>query len=109
MVPEGVADGYFACGVYVANDDTVVINAGTFNITDGAGIVARSGSTTVKSGVVFNMTTTNSSVTSGRVGDSRVVIPSGKELVIDNAANYPGGAPTLTNETSYEVYTINNN
>ena len=105
MSADGVADGYIACGLYVANSDTVMINAGTFNITDGVGIVARSGNTTVGADVVFNMLGDNE--TSGIVGDAnQPVLSSGHVLVVDLVANYPGGAPALTNNSSYTVYTV---
>ncbi|MBO7527809.1 MAG: hypothetical protein J6T74_07980 [Clostridia bacterium] len=97
--------GYVACGIYVANNDIVVVNGGTFNITNGVGILARSGNTTVKAGVVFNVSGNGEL---GKVGDSRVVLPAGEVLVVDYAANYPGGEPTLTNNTAYLVYTVNN-
>ena len=93
--------GYVACGAYIANNDELVINGGTFNIENGCGILARSGQTTVGPDVVINV----SGDMVGKVGDSRVVVPC-KELVIDYAAHYPGGEPTLVNETEYEVYTI---
>ena len=98
--------GYVACGIYVANADTVVVNGGTFNITNGVGILARSGNTTVKAGVVFNVSGNGEL---GKVGDSQVTVPSGEELVLDLKANYPGGTPTLNNNTTYEVYTVENN
>ncbi|MBO4554948.1 MAG: hypothetical protein J5713_04125, partial [Clostridia bacterium] len=103
MAPDGVSAGYVACGIYVANDDTVVVNGGTFNIADGVGIVARSGNTTVGANVVFNM---NGNRNLGKIGDSRIVIPSGNALVLDLAANYPGGDPTLTNNSSYQVAVV---
>ena len=96
--------GYVACGVYVANSDTVVINGGTFNITNGVGVLARSGNTTVGANVVFNVTGDG---TLGKVGDSKVTVPSGEVLVLDLAANYPGGVPTLVNNNSnYNIYNI---
>lgn len=94
-------NGYVACGIYVANSDTVTVNGGTFNVENGCGILARSGNTTVKAGVVFNVTGDGSL---GKVGDSNVTVPTGEELVLDTLAGYPGGTPTLTNNTSYEVY-----
>ena len=94
--------GYVACGIYVANNDTVIVNGGTFDITDGCGILARSGNTTVNGGT-FNVTGDGHL---GKVGDSQVVVPSGEVLVLDLQSNYPGGAPTLTNNTTHSVYTI---
>ena len=92
---------YIACGIYVANNDTVVVNGGTFNITNGVGILARSGNTTVNGGV-FNMLGDNT--LSGKVGDaSKPAIDAGAEIVWDFVAGYPGGDPELTNNTSYDV------
>lgn len=76
--------GYIACGIYAPNDDAVTVNDGTFNITGGAGIVARAGIVTVNGGT-FNTTGTET----GKVGDSRVVVPC-SALVFDSDANYPG-------------------
>ena len=100
-----VSSGYIACGVYVANSDTVEINGGTFNIKNGVGVVARSGNTTVSEDVVFNIVS-DGTINSGKVGDATINIEEPHELVIDYLANYPGGEPTLINETEYEVYEL---
>lgn len=75
--------GYVACGIYAPWKDNITVNGGTFNITGGAGIVARAGTVTVNSGE-FN-TTGNAT---GKVGDSRVVVPC-SALVFDSVAKYP--------------------
>ena len=75
--------GYVACGIYSPWKDVINVNGGTFNITNGAGIVARAGNVTI-SGGTFN-TTGNAT---GKVGDSRVVVPC-STLVFDAAAGYP--------------------
>ena len=97
-------DGYIACGVYVANNDTVVVSGGTFNITDGIGILARSGNTTVGEDVVFNI---EGNSLSGGVGDKSLNITSGSAIVKDltNPA-YPGGAPTVTNNNSNAIVVL---
>ena len=81
--------GYVACGVYLANADTLTINDGTFFITGGAGIVARAGHTEINGGS-FVCTGT----ATGKVGDSRVVVPC-NAIVFDEEAAYPG----LTDES----------
>ena len=95
--------GYVACGIYVANSDTVIVNGGTFNVTNGCGILARSGNTTVNAGATFNVTGDG---TTGKVGDSKVTVPTGAVLVYDLAANYPGGDPVLVNGTDYDVVAV---
>ena len=76
-------EGYVACGIYAPWNDNITVNGGIFNITGGAGIVARAGNVTVKGGEFH---TTGTAV--GKVGDSRVVVPC-SALVFDSAAKYP--------------------
>lgn len=85
--------GYVACGIYCPWKDNVTVSGGTFNITGGAGIVARSGTVTVTGGT-FNCT---GNVT-GRVGDSRVVVPC-SPVVFDSEAKYP----SMSNDSKIEV------
>lgn len=82
-------DGYVACGIYAPWKDQITVNGGTFHITGGAGIVARAGQVSVNGGTFI--CTGNAT---GKVGDSRVVVPCAA-LVFDSEANYPA----LTNES----------
>ena len=75
--------GYIACGIYAPWNDNVTVSGGTFNITNGAGIVARAGTVKVTDGT-FNCTGT----AEGYVGDSKNKVPCAA-LVFDAAANYP--------------------
>lgn len=77
--------GYIACGIYAPNDDTWNISGGTFNITNGVGVCQRAGTVNITGGT-FNVTGDGSL---GKVGDSRVVIPTGTAVVYDSKANYP--------------------
>ena len=86
-------EGYVACGIYAPWNDNITVNGGIFNITGGAGIVARAGNVTVNGGE-FN---TTGNVT-GKVGDSRVVVPCAA-LVFDSAAKYPA----LTNDSKIQI------
>ncbi len=86
--------GYIACGIYVANDDTVVVNGGTFNVVNGVGILARSGNTTVSDKVVFNVTS-DGSIKEGKVGDAKINIEIPHDIVVDSLSDYPGGVPTV--------------
>lgn len=85
--------GYVACGIYAPWKDNIVVNGGTFNITGGAGIVARGGIVVVNNGE-FNTTGNDT----GKVGDSRVVVPC-SALVFDSAAKYP----SLTNDSKIQI------
>ena len=85
--------GYVACGIYCPWKDNVTVSGGTFNITGGAGIVSRSGTVTVTGGT-FNCTGNKT----GKVGDSRVVVPC-SPVVFDSEANYP----SMSNDSKIEV------
>lgn len=78
-----VTEGYIACGIYAPWKDNVTVRGGTFNITNGAGIVARAGTVKVTDGT-FNCTGT----AEGYVGDSKNKVPCAA-LVFDKVANYP--------------------
>lgn len=78
------SSGYVACGVYAPWKDEFNITGGTFNITGGAGVVARAGMVNVSDNVVINCTGN----VIGKVGDSRVVVPC-SPIVFDSQANYP--------------------
>ena len=77
------SEGYIACGIYAPWNDNVTVSGGTFNITNGAGIVARAGTVKVKGGT-FNC----SGNSAGWVGDSKNKVPCAA-LVFDKNANYP--------------------
>lgn len=79
-----VTDGYIACGIYAPWNDNVTVSGGTFNITNGAGIVARAGTVKVTGGT-FNC---GDGTAKGWVGDSKNKVPNAA-LVFDEAANYP--------------------
>ena len=93
MSAAGKTAGYIACGIYVANSDTLIVKSGVvLNVEDGCGICARSGHTILEDGVIINATGTGS----GKVGDSPIQVPMGAKLVLDLKADYPGGKPDIT-------------
>lgn len=79
--------GYIANGVYCPSFDEIEIDGATFNITDGCCVLARAGKVSVKN-TTINMIYTDKALESGKVGDSRVVVPC-VPFVFDEAANYP--------------------
>ncbi len=78
-------EGYLSCAIYAPNDDTWTISGGTFNVKDGVAVCQRAGTVKITGGT-FNVTGDG---TTGKVGDSRVVVPSGSAVVYDSASNYP--------------------
>ena len=85
--------GCVACGIYAPWKDNINVTGGTFNITGGAGIVARAGSVSVS-----NATINTTGNATGKVGDSRVVVPC-SAIVFDSEAAYPA----LTNTSAISV------
>ena len=99
------SDGYVACGIYAPNDDTIIVTGGTFNIKNGAGVVVRGGKLTM-SGATFNYDN-DGSIQVGKVGDSRVVVPVGKDVVVDRVSTYPA-VDTIDVSGVADVYEIFN-
>lgn len=97
------SEGYLACGVYCANDDVFNINGGTFNITNGPGVLARAGQVNI--GKDVKITTSGTAV--GKVGDSRVVVPCSAIVFDEYGSGYPGltDAAKITVNSSAKLVT----
>ena len=93
------SEGCIACGINMGNSGEVTLNGGTFNITDGIGILARCGTLIANEGATFNCTGDQR----GQIGDSSVQIKAGSAIVVDEYANYPGGKPSVTNNGGYQL------
>lgn len=85
--------GYVACGIYSPWKDEISVSGGLFKVENGAGIVARGGKIAVSGGEFYV-----SGNATGKVGDSRVVVPCAP-LVYDSQANYPA----MTDESGISV------
>ncbi len=75
--------GYVSCGIYHPNKGTVNMTGGVINSSNGAGIVQRAGALNITGGVI-----NAKGSTTGKVGDSRVVV-SASAVVVDKEAAYP--------------------
>lgn len=94
-------DKYIACGIYLANKDTLVVNGGTFNIVGGVGILIRGGKATINN-VTINLD--NNGPVSGKIGDSREVVFSSRSIVVDKYSDYTD-CNNIEVNTKYKVYT----
>lgn len=74
-----------ACGIYAAWKDNIIVNDGTFDIERGVGVLCRGGKVTINGGT---FTTTDPDKKTGRVGDSRVVVPC-QTVYVDKDSQYP--------------------
>ena len=82
--------GYEACGIYVANNDNVIVGKDVeINVVNGCGILMRGGQVTVKKGVKINLTTDKSIDFTGYVGDNKTKM-SQSGIIYHESANYPG-------------------
>ena len=88
------SSGYVACGVYCPNDDSFEIDGCDVMVSGGCGVLSRAGKVLVKN---TSISTTGSAT--GKVGDSRVVVPC-SALVFDEEAAYP----SLSDDDSIVAY-----
>jgi hypothetical protein len=80
--------GYEAIGVYIANNDTFIMNDGEIVAIDGAGLVMRGGHVTINEGIIA---ATGEAGTTGWVGDNKTKM-SKSAIIYHESANYPGKA-----------------
>ena len=107
------SSGYVSCGIYHPNKGTVNMTGGTINSSNGAGIVQRAGVLNVTGGTIN--TDEKTANIFGKVGDSRVVVPS-SAIVIDKDANYPAlatlkstiGGDVVLNGKYDQIYILGN-
>ena len=84
------SDGYEACGIYVANDDKVIVGKNVeINVLNGCGILMRAGEVEVKKGVKINITTDKGNDFTGWVGDNKTKMTQ-SGIIYHESANYPG-------------------
>jgi len=76
------SSGYVACGIYHPQAGTLVVNGGSFIVNNGVGILMRGGTLTMNGGEI-----TTTGTTTGKVGDSRVVVAC-SSVFIDLDAKY---------------------
>lgn len=83
------SNGYIACGIYAANNDTIIVDEGTeINVTNGCGICQRGGNVIVKAGAKIT-TTADENFIPGGVGDKKKNL-NADGIIFDEEANYPG-------------------
>lgn len=82
------SNGYEACGVYIANNDTFVMNGGKIKSNNGCGILMRAGNVTINGGEVECISGDH---VPGWVGDNKTKM-SASAVIYHETANYPGKA-----------------
>ena len=82
------SQNYEAIGVYIANNDTFVMNDGEIVANGGAGLCMRAGQVAIHGGTI---TAIGTAETSGKIADAPAMMgPSG--VIYHESANYPGKA-----------------
>lgn len=99
-----ISTGYEACGIYIANNDNVIIGKDVeINVVNGCGILMRGGQVTVKKGVKINLTTDKGIDFTGYVGDNKTKMNQ-SGIIYHESANYPGKAGmSLTVEDGVKI------
>lgn len=82
------SEGYEACGIYIANNDSLTINGGTIISNGGCGILMRAGNVEIND--CYIEATTGEHVP-GWVGDNKTQM-SASAVIYHEKANYPGKA-----------------
>ena len=96
------SNGYISCGVYAANNDTIIIYEGTeIFSTNGCGICQRGGTVIVKAGAKIK-TTWDGTIAEGGVGDRKKNFGA-DGIVFDEEGMYP--TPTIR-ENHYPMHLI---
>ena len=103
------SEDYVACGIYHPQKGTLKVTGGTFNVNNGCGILMRGGSLDMTdSKASFNFTGNNNNNT-GKVGDSRVVVPCGWQIVKDAySAYYDAENITINGVVEKYIYNVEN-
>ena len=80
------SQGYQACGLYIANNDTVTINGGSIHANGGCGLLMRAGNVTINNCEIIATTGPN---VPGRVGNDQTNM-SASAVIYHESADYPG-------------------
>ena len=85
--------GYEAIGVYVANDDTFIMNGGEIIAHGGTGLCVRGGNSTINDGTITatGVDKNGDPVVDGKVGDDATVLTGVSAIVYHKKSNYAGG------------------
>lgn len=81
------SSGYEAVGVYIANNDTFIMNGGIIEVVNGCGICQRGGTVKLQNGAII--VTTDENYAPGGVGDKKKNLEA-DGVIFDEAALYPG-------------------
>ena len=81
--------GYEAIGVYIANNDTFVMNGGEILANNGTGLCMRGGNVTINDGKIV---ATGESGRDGKIADDPTIMTDTSAIIYHETANYPGKA-----------------
>ena len=84
--------GYEAIGIYIANNDTFVMNDGEVIANGGTGLCMRGGNVTIHGGTITatNVDKNGNVVPDGKIADKNTTMMDCAAVIYDEAANYPG-------------------
>lgn len=84
--------GYEAIGVYIANNDTFVMNGGSIKANGGTGICMRAGNVTINNGTITatNVDKEGRIVADGKIADDPTIMEGCSAVIFHETSNYPG-------------------
>ena len=83
------SSNYESCCLFIANNDTVEINGGTFISTDGCGILMRGGTVLINTCEVTANKNAQNSHSPGKIGNNTTLM-SASAVIYHESADYPG-------------------
>ena len=90
--------GYEAIGVYIANQDTFIMNGGSITAYGGTGLCMRGGTVQINGGTITATSTdkNGNAVADGKVGDNSVILTGVSAIVYHKHADYQNVGMSLT-------------
>ena len=90
--------GYEAIGVYIANQDTFIMNGGSITANGGTGLCMRAGTVTINGGFITATSTdkNGNSVADGKIGDDATVMTGVSAIVYHKSSDYQNTGMSLT-------------
>lgn len=84
--------GYEAIGVYIANNDTFIMNGGEIIANGGTGLCMRAGNVIINGGSITatNVDKNGNIVADGKIGDDPTIMVGCSGVIYHESANYPG-------------------
>lgn len=102
--------GYEAIGIYIANNDTFVMNDGEVIAHGGTGLCMRAGDVTINGGRITATATSKDGtvIADGKIADAPIIMEGVSAVIYHESANYPGKAGMKLTVTGGTITGVDN-